>query len=206
MEIGVRPDNCGPANPRCRFADRRRHVESGRAAVVQRHAGPHRPMRSLAYRRDDMVIGHDQPIGAEDDARTHGVTSSSLICSVTTLGKHLRGDPLDPVRSEVGHRPGHGQRWGHVFVDSDRMNQQNDGQSGATAARIATARFRNASNATRLTPCHRLVSTQASPGDKGTFGRNGCCCVAPFGGRWPSRYIGFSSVILARAMHPRIAV
>ena len=133
MEIGVRPDNWRARTTAMSLcASAATTSNPAVTAVVQRHAGPHdRPRPSLARGRDDMIIRHDQPTSVEDDARAHDVTVDTSNLQRDDTGQHLRRDPLHPVTRGVGHlaRMGSAGR-GHCFVHSDRMNQQNDGQSG----------------------------------------------------------------------------
>ena len=110
----------------------RNNIEPGCAAVVQRDGGSHhRPARGLACRLDDVIIRHDQPTSVEDDARAHNVIVDVTDLQCHDTGQDLRGDPLDPVGREVSRGPRTRSAGGERrFVDSDRMNQQNHGQSG----------------------------------------------------------------------------
>jgi hypothetical protein len=106
------------------------NVESDRTAVVQRHAGSyHGPGRSLAHRRDDMIIRHDQPTGIEDDTRANDVVVDTANLQRDDTRQHLRRDALYPVGRGVGRHPRMGAAGrGHRVIQGDRVNHQNDGQ------------------------------------------------------------------------------
>lgn len=131
MEIGVSPDSWSARTTAMSLGIGRDHVEFGSAAIAYGHHGAHRRVRTAADGGHDVVVGHDEPVRAEDDARTqYGLVAvNDLQCY--DAGQHFRGDLLDEATGEVGSGPrdsvAGGEQW---FYDTGRMNEHNEGNRG----------------------------------------------------------------------------
>jgi hypothetical protein len=100
-------------------------ADSGLPRCARTRAGPG-PTAATTW-----LLVRISPSGVRMMPEPNAAWSPSLICSVTTLGNTLAGDALDGVTGHVicrlrTGRAGREQR----SVDSGRMNEQNEGNTG----------------------------------------------------------------------------